>query len=292
MPRALLSLGSNLGDREQALRDALQRLDAPATTRVVAVSSWWATAPAGGPPGQGEFFNAAAIVETQLSPLELLDQLLAIEQLGGRQRLEHWSARTLDIDLLLYDEQVVRHPRLAVPHPRFAYRRFALEPAAEIAGDWRHPVIDWTIGQLAEHARSAPLYVSLRGLDSPLLARLADQLASRERLLGNAGENDATSKITFRSEPYELSEPGDSRPGVAEVLAPRLLVLVETGDSTSDGTEQASGLRRAVTRPGRGPWLILDGSQPERCLAELVGAVEALRDGSVRRLPKAGVNPT
>ena len=87
----------------------------------------------GGPPDQGEFLNAAAVMETSITPLRFLEQLQRIESRHGRQRAERWAARTLDIDLLLYGDEVIETPMLTVPHPRMSFRRFVLEPAAEIA---------------------------------------------------------------------------------------------------------------------------------------------------------------
>jgi 2-amino-4-hydroxy-6-hydroxymethyldihydropteridine diphosphokinase len=317
MPRALLSLGSNLGDREHTLRTALYRLDAAATTRVQAVSSWWTTAPAGGPTGQGEFLNAAAIIETQLAPAELLELTSTIEQLGGRQRIEHWSARTLDIDLLLYEDQIVNLPQLVIPHPRFSFRRFALEPAAEIASDWRHPVIDWTVGQLADHARQPPLYIALCGADPRLLGWLVEQLLLREPgewihdpLMSHASSpaeraaarrqaitaSTRASRLELlisdfwcddeRTMSSSLDRASASQELGSHVMPPQLLVVVETPSSSADRTDEVVGLRCAATRPGRGPWLIVDGSMPERCLEELIGAAAALRADSVRRFSR------
>ncbi|MFO0816781.1 MAG: 2-amino-4-hydroxy-6-hydroxymethyldihydropteridine diphosphokinase [Pirellulales bacterium] len=318
MPRALLSLGSNLGDREHTLRTALHRLDAVATSRVQAVSSWWTTAPAGGPVGQGEFLNAAAVLETQLNPAELLEHTRTIEQLGGRQRLEHWSARTLDIDLLLYDDQIVNLPQLVVPHPRFAFRRFALEPAAEIASDWRHPVIDWTIGRLTDHARQPPLYIALCGADPRLHRWLVEQLLSREPgewirdpVISDPGSDAehaaarrqalaASARSTqmkllisdfWCDEEHTVSGEYDSSTAAqnpsSNVITPKLLVVVDSRDSSQIRAEEAARLRRAATRQGRGPWLIVDGSAPEQCLEELIGAAAALRADSVRRFSPA-----
>jgi 2-amino-4-hydroxy-6-hydroxymethyldihydropteridine diphosphokinase len=135
--RAYVGLGSNLGDREGAIRDALEAL--AEHVRVVAVSSLRETEP-WGYAEQPPFLNAAAAVETDLSPRELLDLLLAVERRLGRTRDgARYGPRAIDLDLLLYGEEVVDEPGLTVPHPRLHERRFALEPLAELDPDLAVP---------------------------------------------------------------------------------------------------------------------------------------------------------
>jgi 2-amino-4-hydroxy-6-hydroxymethyldihydropteridine diphosphokinase len=131
--RAYVALGANLGDRERTLREAVDALAAEEGIEVVAVSNLRETEPV----GVGEqplFLNGAAELETSLTARELLGVLLAIEQRFGRVRVpgEH-GPRTLDLDLLLYGDQVIEEPGLTVPHPRMHERRFVLEPLAELA---------------------------------------------------------------------------------------------------------------------------------------------------------------
>jgi 2-amino-4-hydroxy-6-hydroxymethyldihydropteridine diphosphokinase len=128
---AYLGLGSNLGDREANLRGALERLEELGPLRV---SSFRDTDPVG-IPDQPSFLNAAAELETELSPRDLLARLLEIEAELGRDRsLERrWGPRTIDLDLLLYDDEELDEPGLTVPHPRLAERRFVLEPLHELA---------------------------------------------------------------------------------------------------------------------------------------------------------------
>ena len=151
MATTLIALGANLGDRRGNLQRAIALLARPPAQRVVAHSRWFSTAPIGGPAGQAEFVNAAARVETSLSPLELLAVLRDIEAELGRQQRERWAARCVDLDLLLFDDLILKTPELELPHPRMAFRRFVLEPAADVAADLLHPVIGWTIGQLLTH---------------------------------------------------------------------------------------------------------------------------------------------
>lgn len=136
MPRACIGLGANLGDAPSVLRQALTVLAGLPRTRLLAASRLYRS-PAWGREDQPDFINAAALLETGLAPEPLLDGLLGIEQRFGRVRLpgERWGPRTLDLDLLLYDEQRIELPRLRVPHPHLHERAFALLPLAEIAAE-------------------------------------------------------------------------------------------------------------------------------------------------------------
>jgi 2-amino-4-hydroxy-6-hydroxymethyldihydropteridine diphosphokinase len=127
MTRAYVGLGANLGDREQSIRDAVSALPG-----VVVVSTLRETDPVG-VIDQPKFLNGVAALETELQPQELLDLLLAVERRLGRERRERWGPRTIDLDLLLYGDEVIDEEGLTVPHPHLHERRFVLEPLAEIA---------------------------------------------------------------------------------------------------------------------------------------------------------------
>jgi 2-amino-4-hydroxy-6-hydroxymethyldihydropteridine diphosphokinase len=131
--RAYVGLGANLGDREAAIRHALELLAAEPGITVVAASTLRDTAPVGNV-DQPRFLNGAVAIETELQPSEVLDRLLAVERSLGRDREQQtrWGPRKLDLDLLLYGNEVIEEPGLTVPHPRLAGRRFVLEPLAEL----------------------------------------------------------------------------------------------------------------------------------------------------------------
>jgi 2-amino-4-hydroxy-6-hydroxymethyldihydropteridine diphosphokinase len=148
---AAIALGSNLassfGDREANLREAVRRIEALGEVR--AVSSFYDTEPVGYLE-QPRFLNGALLLETELGPRELMRELLGVERAMGRERVGAISKgpRVIDLDLLLYGDWVLWAEDLILPHPRMEERRFVLEPLAEIAPDWVHPVLGVTVREL------------------------------------------------------------------------------------------------------------------------------------------------
>ncbi|MEJ2316430.1 MAG: 2-amino-4-hydroxy-6-hydroxymethyldihydropteridine diphosphokinase [Gammaproteobacteria bacterium] len=132
MTRAYIGLGSNLDNPRNQVVDAFHELAETDGIRLLARSSLYLSEPLG-PQDQPDFINAAAAIETTLAPQSLLEALQAIEQRHARKRERHWGPRTLDLDLLLYDDEHIRHPDLTVPHPGIAERSFVLLPLQEIA---------------------------------------------------------------------------------------------------------------------------------------------------------------
>ena len=154
---AYLGLGANLADRRGAIESALAALAETPGIEVAALSALIETEPIG-PPGQGRYLNAAAKLQTTLSPRRLLAACRRIEADHGRDRRteRRWGPRPLDLDLLLYDARVINEPGLEVPHPRLPERAFVLEPLAEIAASVKHPVLGVSIEELRQRLRAAP----------------------------------------------------------------------------------------------------------------------------------------
>jgi 2-amino-4-hydroxy-6-hydroxymethyldihydropteridine diphosphokinase len=142
---AAIALGSNLGNSLAMVKGAVEVLSHEATTELVAQSHWYKTIAVG--PAQPDYVNGCVVVKTWRSPQDLLQLLMAIEQQFGRQRTEHWGARTLDLDLLLYENLVFDTPELSLPHPHMGERAFVLVPLAELLSDWVHPITGLTIAQ-------------------------------------------------------------------------------------------------------------------------------------------------
>ena len=146
--RSYLALGSNLGDRVGHLVAAVGELTRLHGTGLADRAALFETEPVGGPPGQDCYVNTAVAIQTSLGPEALLESCLQIEHRLGRRRRRPNDARTIDIDMLLYDDLVCHTPTLVLPHPRMHLRRFVLDPLVQIAGRERHPVAGSTMQQL------------------------------------------------------------------------------------------------------------------------------------------------
>jgi 2-amino-4-hydroxy-6-hydroxymethyldihydropteridine diphosphokinase len=153
---AFIALGANLGDRENNIRAALNALAATPGVSVTRVSSIIETAPVGGAPDAPPYLNAAAQLQTTLGSHALLHRSLEVEKNLGRVRRQKWEPRPIDIDLLLYGNEIISSQELVIPHPLMHERRFVLEPLAEIASDAVHPVLQMTIGGLLQNLDRQP----------------------------------------------------------------------------------------------------------------------------------------
>jgi 2-amino-4-hydroxy-6-hydroxymethyldihydropteridine diphosphokinase len=141
--RAFIGLGANLGDRRATLESALERLTPVRASRIVETPPWGVT-------DQPPFLNAVAEIETDLGPEGLLDRLQEMERHFGRTPARRWGPRTLDLDLLLYGREELQTPRLVVPHPRLAERRFVLEGLAELCPGEPIPGLGRTVQELLD----------------------------------------------------------------------------------------------------------------------------------------------
>lgn len=147
--KAYIALGSNLGDKRAYLTEAVEKLGQIQGIRVEQVSQLIETEPYGGVE-QDSFLNGCLSVETLLTTMELLAEMNRIEAEAGRERLVHWGPRTLDLDLIFYDELVTENPKLLLPHPDMQNRDFVLRPLAELCPYKRHPLTGKTIKEMLE----------------------------------------------------------------------------------------------------------------------------------------------
>lgn len=166
---AYVGVGGNVGRPEATLPAALAALAVADGVRGASASPVYRSSPVGGI-AQPDFLNAVVRLRTTLPPHDLLDMLLALESQFGRQRDERWGPRTLDLDVLLYDDIVLHHPRLVVPHPELVERGFVLAPLADLAPSLRHPVEGKTIARLlrAWRERAGEHEQRVERLETPL----------------------------------------------------------------------------------------------------------------------------
>lgn len=151
-----IALGSNLGDSLSILENAIQTISKTPGITLETYSSWYRTKPIG--PEQPDYLNGCALLKVELTPHKLLETLLEVEQQFKRVRLEHWGPRTLDLDLILYNDLMLDTPNLQIPHPRMRERAFVLVPLAEIAPKWIDPVSGKTIAQLQQEVECSGVY--------------------------------------------------------------------------------------------------------------------------------------
>lgn len=257
---ALLAFGANLGDPTQAWTEALERL-AQRGVRITATSGLRETAPVGGPAGQATFLNAAMTVATSLSAEALVEQLLAVEREVGRVRQTRWGPRLIDLDLLLYDDLVSVAPNCVVPHPRMTFRRFMLDPACEVAAEWRHPLTDCSLRELQVQLHRATRCVLL---SHEVPERAADGGVSQPSGSWGADQASALLAVTdcLHQTGWELTCQ-DSPPECPTSELPRLTLLVTTGLHPPVGQV-------------RGPYLCLPLAEPQTWVTEIQAALQAM----------------
>ncbi len=202
---ALIGLGTNVGDRKANLDGAVAALAETPGIEVRAVSSYREIASVGGPGGQGAYLNAAAAVEARLSPLELLRVLHAIEDRAGRVRVVRWGERTLDLDLLLFGDQILDTPELQVPHLRMAVRRFVLAPLAEVAPEAVDPLTGRTVAQLLANLDRRPRYLALSNDGAPDLFAPWSMGSRRSGSIGGKGPSTGEATREGRAERHDAA---------------------------------------------------------------------------------------
>lgn len=271
MPRALIGLGANLGDCVAQLRAGADALARDGLTEI-ARSSWRETRPIGGPAGQPSYWNGAALSETELSPHDLWQRMARIESEAGRRRAERWGPRTLDLDLLLYDEWIIDDATLTIPHPRLALRRFVLEPAAEISASMRHPVLGRTIGELAAHVRTAPPVAAIAGVESLLGERLKRSIEIRLRSLTGSAAVERWHIVCSTTHAAQLTA---DDPALA--TPPRLLIVAGDADATRQAFDWPAEVRERV-----GPIVFVPAHEPDSAAEQAALAMLGLSDPTAR----------
>ena len=151
---AYIGIGSNLGEKVENCRRAIKAIGSDARNRLVGCSRFYRTEPMG-KKDQEWFINGVAAVETTMSPRELLEFLLSIEKEMGRDRIERWGPRIIDLDILFYGDRVLNEEGLQIPHPRLHERRFVMVPLKDIAPDLVHPVLQRTVSQILGELNAA-----------------------------------------------------------------------------------------------------------------------------------------
>jgi len=291
MARCLLGLGSNLGDREATLKAALAAIDALPDVQLRKKSEWFHTQPIGGPAGQGEFLNGTALIDTTIAPLILLKELQQIEERLGRKPGDRWAPRPIDIDMLLYDREVMEQEMITLPHPRLTFRRFVLQPAAEVAPKMIHPVIGWPIERFLLHLDRASDLVAIvspsetrrRALTEMLTGKLPAQ-SSAPPELGAAAQHwptDWTSWIGIDpSRDNARTTTSEGCLAYAAATFPKLTILLDGDPATPPGVQ--TKWTPIVRQPGRGPTLRLATSAPDSLQTETFAAIESIWPDLVR----------
>lgn len=284
MPTCLLGLGSNEGDSASTLRTAVDEIAALPNIRLIRQSGWYRTRPVGGPPGQADYVNGAAVVETTIPPLTLLAELRQIEDRHGRTRAERWGTRTLDVDVLLYGNEVCETEMLTLPHPRMSFRRFVLEPAAEIAPRMLHPVIGWQIERLLLHLQQASDLLAIISPNDAMRTELFEFLIRQGNCRGFARPEFETAPhhwppmwtdwLQVRSSTERPRPEQTSGLSYAAAAFPKLSVLLDA-DIARRGADKLKW-STLVRQPGRGPTLRLQTTDRDRIEAELLAAVNAV----------------
>ena len=297
MARCLIACGSNEGQPRQHLADAGDLLRSMPGLTLLATSRIRETRPVGGPAGQAPFMNGAFLVETEFAADELLGVLTAIENTLHRERLERWGPRTIDLDLLLYEDLVIEQPGLTIPHPRMTTRRFVLEPCAEIAPDFVHPLAGCSVQDLLDNISVAHPHVAVVGVPGSGAAEVAAAVADvwldtvlldmDDILRGVAAEVAILLVAEEAVLAQRLADSGRCAPGTV-VDPPTAATAVVDAEATGVihsvaelGAIQAE-LRHRLLAPASGAdrrpkaVVIVEANDLERAIGEAVAAVEAM----------------
>ena len=246
MPRCYVVLGGNLGDVPASFRRSVDRLSA-ADVDIVRLSPIFTTAAVGAASGDS-FQNAVVEIRTDLAAGDLLNLLRKTERELGRTRSHRWAPRTIDLDLILYGDEIIHNKRLIVPHPACWYRRFVLDPMCEIADSVDHPQRQMTFGELRERLLPRPLRAGLTGgsdeLKASIIAQLSPEFPEAELFEWSPAELDPALILWLGSDTKTPAEtlPFEGLPALPRLNAavpdvPPLQIVAEILASATGSTE-------------------------------------------------------
>lgn len=313
MSLCLIGVGSNLGNRQQNLDRAVQKIGEHPSVELLRTSNWRSSEPIGGPDGQEAFLNGAISVKSSLAPPELLEHLLDVERSLGRKREVRWAPRKIDLDLLLVDGQVVDEPGLCVPHPWMAIRPFVMEPAAEIEPELIHPATGWSLQRLWTHLQRAPKRVLLIAPTVELIDIAVEQAqkvlpielpcaqavtaATRSPLekLAAAGPKIDRSIFSHHGQPWNIERYPEhtglnpahefARPPQTQIGLPHRIEALRGWLEEAPpaklriilhSTLQDQWLVDTCTAPNSGPFLVLDANNTKRMQHDFLAALEGM----------------
>ncbi len=264
MALALVAFGANIGDSKETLTRAIGLLAEQPEIVIGTRSRWYRTMAVGGPVGQDDFMNGALTLETTLVPLELLAVLYQVEQQLGRKRRIRWDARTLDLDLLLYEAQTLSQEGLLLPHPRMTFRRFVMQPAVEVAPKMIHPVLRCRLKVLLQRLEAGPERLLITGGTEQERGKVQSRVqaiaAQRQAMVGTA-VSIKTEAVYKGTEEAKLHISLDRYEDVLKVAAAKNVL---TSDSLSKEPQQ--GL----------PTLWVGGYNSRQVLQEIQAAFESV----------------
>jgi len=244
--KCLIALGGNLQISREVFEDALamlQRRGCPDAR----ISRVIATCPVGSDAG-GEFLNAAAVLQTDHAPDQLLQTLHEVESIFHRVRTRHWGPRTLDLDLILYGKSDVHTPQLVVPHPAMWYRRFVLEPAVDVAAQMIHPILNESVGQLYERLMNRPLRLEICDTQCTADSALLHEILNQVNNSGDATEwylTDAETCIAPNAFGRIIVRHG-TKPTLRQPFNRKVREIEVVGDSVPDIVSQIESLQIAM----------------------------------------------
>lgn len=207
MNRAIIAFGANLGDPAETYLRAGEMLSRTTGISRVVPSPLYRTDPVGGPDADLIYLNGALLLETSLTPTDLYQELVRIQQRLGRKERQHWGPRPIDLDLVWMENLILHTDELTIPHPRMHYRWFVLRPAADIASEAVHPIFGLTLDHLLERIVRQPLRIHFWGGSEQLIELARQELRSRNQLA-------TTTHCPIKPQDITFQRLGDSLVGV------------------------------------------------------------------------------